>query len=1068
MAVISNLGSLRVGVEIPIKDWNKNYGKITNDVKKYPKTTDKALDRADKKWKFHTDSIKKASLGMVAFGTVTVAALGFAVKAAGDFQQSMTNTQAVAGATTEELKQLTSFAREMGKQTVFSAKESADAMLSLASAGQDTQEIMNSLKGTLNLAAATNSDLAFASKTVASTLSQFSLAASESDRIANVFTATISASQATMDKLATSMAVVGPVAKAVGLSLEETTSILGSLFNAGLDASTAGTSLRQAIAQLLKPTDDAKEALRRLKVETVDSGGKLRGITDIIRDLETVGLSAADALTIFGVRAGPGMLALVSQGADAIEDLTEKVTDTNKAAEIAALQTETFQGKMKILQSATSDLKIEIGNQLLPILTDYAVKLTEIVNITSDWAKENPKLTKTLVTLGGTVGVTALALGGIGLAAPGIIVAAKGIGKLGLAAKALVASPVGLWIAGIIAGTAVLAAGLKLGTKAIDDTREAAFGSAVTQAQRNNMAQIQRGIDEATGELEKLNEALAGGTTHISDLNKVTGEWVNIPMAQRIGEVQLKVVNLGRELRIAGGDFDGMSTETTLLGEALVDGLGKAIDIIENPLSALTSFIGGLKTEAGLTFDELRTSILQTGTATAETVDIIERERGREVGVWITKNDEISDELADHWSEMKSITLDGMRALEVIEGGALAGSQEAQDRAALDSLGALETTEKKTIKIVTSGNEVVKKIRDDGSLHMKVATDLQIREGERRGKEMIAITKTTTSEIGQIWNSTAGNIKRATSDLFASMIDPSIKPAWEQFWDSLKTTAIKGLSDIVASAAWKAVTGLFSQDVGGIGVIGQITSLFKGGGTSIAGAAATGAVTTTPTASTAIGAISSGTKIGTLAAAAAPVVIPLALAAAGFGIFAAISGSGESAKELAEAAGAIQKKRGSNAVIGLRRLADEEKKALKEADPRRRDLRSARRGTMDLPQGVIGIGKRFGEGGLPFRGQPFGFSRTPVSDLETAPSFQIRRPQGTDRFGRPLPATVAMAAPGRQQAGDVNININVVVEGQDIRDMDIAEWQRIFRDNLQPAAEAEGQRFVRSDNLMVS
>lgn len=90
-------------------------------------------------------------------------------------------------------------------------------------------------------------------------------------------------------------------------------------------------------------------------------------------------------------------------------------------------------------------------------------------------------------------------------------------------------------------------------------------------------------------------------------------------------------------------------------------------------------------------------------------------------------------------------------------------------------------------------------------------------------------------------------------------------------------------------------------------------------------------------------------------------------------------------------------------------------------------------------------------------------------------TFTPRRPEGTDQFGRPIDddeeeengdASMAPAAPGR--TGPVTINLNVVVQGQDIRDMDIAEWQRIFRDNLQPAAEAEGKRFVSADNLMTA
>ena len=159
-------------------------------------------------------SMRTIGRNMAIAGAAIVAAFGMAIKTASQFEQSMANTASVAGATSEELKKLSDYAREMGEQSVFSASQAADAMYFLASAGMNVDQVMSALKGTLALAAATQSDLAFTAAAVAATLSQFGLEASEADRVANVFAATISMSQATMDKLATSMSYVGPMAKA--------------------------------------------------------------------------------------------------------------------------------------------------------------------------------------------------------------------------------------------------------------------------------------------------------------------------------------------------------------------------------------------------------------------------------------------------------------------------------------------------------------------------------------------------------------------------------------------------------------------------------------------------------------------------------------------------------------------------------------------------------------------------------------------------------------------------------------------------------------------------------------
>lgn len=1067
MAQIGNLGSLRVALELPLKGWNKNYKKVTEDVKKYPKTTDKALKRAGKAWEKHAGTIKAASIGMIAFGTATTIAFGMAVNEAATFQQSMVNTQSVIGATSTELQQLTGFAREMGKQTVFSAKESADAMYALGSAGLSTKEIMDSLRGTLDLAAATNSDLAFTSRVVASTLSQYNLAAEESGRISNVFAATISASQATMDKLATSMSLVGPVARSIGMSLEETTGILGSLFNAGLDASTAGTSLRQSIAQLLKPTDAAKEALGRLNIETLDSSGNLRKLTDIIRDLETSGLSAADALAIFGVRAGPGMLALVSKGADAIEDLTAKVTDTNKAAEIAALQVGTFQGQMKLLKSAVSELKITIGDQLLPVLTEYTTKLTGIVNKTSDWAAANPILTKTLVTLGATVGIVVGTVGGLGLLIGPLV---KGIGalkgaafalgntipvltvRLALMGKTIAGIGAGVGAAGAAAGIGVFAAALKLFKGQVDDTRESLIGfDSVTKAQRGNIARIQEGIDEWKQELQVLQTALDSGTTTIQRLNKATGEWVDIPVADRIELIKGKIDGLTSALNLEKGATFGVTEETVKLTGAM--------KFLFNPLDAIGKLFAGISSESIIVAANLR-----------ELTELIDGLAKTDFGFLgplaefgfgeVPGGRDISPEVPERFKKLQKELNFTNLAQEAADGIKLVDDAVASTARTAGKL----TTEIIEVIDDPSLTAAISKNIDDRNKAIAKKNDAFFKERDAKAKKArdtnLADAKQAMQEWQNSWGAVIGDVEGNFAGLYASIIDPSIEIGWKNFFGRFKDITIQTAADILADATIKR---LFKF---GADLFGAKGAAVSGGGSlavKIFGtAASTGAGTISPTASTSIGSIALGAKLGTIASAVAPAIIPIALAAAGFGIFAALAGGGQSAKEKALEAEAEFKKRGvRNAEIQLRRLTDEEKEALREGTRRRRP--SARRKPPLDPRDPGGLVAARIASSQRIR------IRSIVDDSVTGPPstpFVPRRPEGTDRFGRPLAATTAMAPARGGVRGDVNIEINVVVQGQDIRDMDIAEWQRIFRDNLQPAAEAEGKRFVSNDNLM--
>ena len=138
------------------------------------------------------------------------------------FEQRMANAASVSGATGEELVRMTDLARHMGKTTVFSASQAADAMYYMASAGYKAEQMANAIEPILNLAAATQSDLAFATDTVIASLNQFQLESNQAQRVSNVFASSIGYSQATLEKLAYSMSYVGPVANSLGWNLEET------------------------------------------------------------------------------------------------------------------------------------------------------------------------------------------------------------------------------------------------------------------------------------------------------------------------------------------------------------------------------------------------------------------------------------------------------------------------------------------------------------------------------------------------------------------------------------------------------------------------------------------------------------------------------------------------------------------------------------------------------------------------------------------------------------------------------------------------------------------------------
>src|SRR5690625_4929570 len=119
-------------------------------------------------------------------GVALAVGLAIAVKTASDFESSMSNVQAISGATGDEFNSLRDKAIDMGAETVFRASESAEAMSNLAQMGWETDQILDGIEHRLSLAAAGGSELADSAMIMANSMNHFGLESSEAERVADV------------------------------------------------------------------------------------------------------------------------------------------------------------------------------------------------------------------------------------------------------------------------------------------------------------------------------------------------------------------------------------------------------------------------------------------------------------------------------------------------------------------------------------------------------------------------------------------------------------------------------------------------------------------------------------------------------------------------------------------------------------------------------------------------------------------------------------------------------------------------------------------------------------------
>lgn len=314
----------------------------------------------------------QATATILTGAATAISAIGIAaIQVGSDFESAMSKVEAIAGATADELEQLTAKAMEMGSSTVFSASESAAAFEYMALAGWKTEEMLGGIEGIMNLAAASGEDLATTTDIVTDALTAFGLSASDSGRFADILAAASSNANTNVSMMGETFKYVAPVAGALGYSAEDTAVAIGLMANAGIKASQAGTSLRTMMTRLANPSGDVKTAMEELGVTTTYADGTMKSLDEVMVELRDgfSKLSTAEqvqmASTLAGTEAMSGLLAIVNASDSDFDKLTDSIYGCDgAAAQMAETMNDNLQGQITILKSSLEGFGILLYNEM--------------------------------------------------------------------------------------------------------------------------------------------------------------------------------------------------------------------------------------------------------------------------------------------------------------------------------------------------------------------------------------------------------------------------------------------------------------------------------------------------------------------------------------------------------------------------------------------------------------------------------------------------------------------------------------------------------------------------------
>ena len=330
----------------------------------------------------HTEALR-VSLGSLVSAQVVVDVLRNCARAIKDvasaaievgmkFDASMSNVQALSGATGETLEALGNKAREMGSKTIYSASESADAFSYMALAGWDAKQMLEGIEPVLNLAAAANMDLAQASDIVTDYITAFGLKAEDAGHFADAMARAMSTSNTTVELLGESYKNCAATCSTLGIEMEDATAVLATMANAGVKGSEAGTALNSILTRLATNTKGAADKLEEYGVKVYDAQGNMNSLSSILGGLGNVWGTLSDkeqaalAKSIAGVSHYSkfqtimlGVSDAAKEGGQSFEDYAASLRDCEGAAEdMAKVMQDNLQGDITILKSALEGLGI--------------------------------------------------------------------------------------------------------------------------------------------------------------------------------------------------------------------------------------------------------------------------------------------------------------------------------------------------------------------------------------------------------------------------------------------------------------------------------------------------------------------------------------------------------------------------------------------------------------------------------------------------------------------------------------------------------------------------------------
>lgn len=316
---------------------------------------------------------------------------------------------------TRQLNEMSESSLKWSQQYGISTHSINNAMTELVRRGFTAKQTLGSMPAILNASRASGEDLGIVMQATASSIEMFGLKANttaeqikNTNRVTDVLTVAANKTASSFADISAAMTYVGPTAAQAHMSIEQVAAAIGALSNRGIEASTAGTTLRQVLSKLTTDTKANRANMQAIGVDIdeikkkgVDLPKLIDQINNKLKD-KTPTERMALLNAAFG-KLGQGVMALFEKSNKSSKSAGQELRDLQNELEraggttkrIADQMNQTPEAKWNQFKQTMHATMIEVGGNVLPVFTGL---MKNVQNLAQAFGRLDPNVQKTIVT----------------------------------------------------------------------------------------------------------------------------------------------------------------------------------------------------------------------------------------------------------------------------------------------------------------------------------------------------------------------------------------------------------------------------------------------------------------------------------------------------------------------------------------------------------------------------------------------------------------------------------------------------------------------------------------------